>query len=247
MVTRDIDIPRSLRSASGLAIGDHAMIREGDRVLVGLSGGKDSLSLLHVLLQKKNIAPITFEIGAVTVDPKIQGFDPSPLKEYMRELGVPYHFITQPIADEALLRMEGDTFCAYCSRMKRGIMYSTARREGYNVLALGHHLDDLAESFLMSLFHNGSLHTMRAHYVNEDGDVRIIRPLIYAREQETRGFALAAGLPIIPSKCPECSPHFRVPTQRRHIKQLLAEEEKSNPRLFNSILAALKQLPMLKT
>jgi tRNA 2-thiocytidine biosynthesis protein TtcA len=237
-----IEIPRIMRQQSGQAISDYDMIREGDRVLIGLSGGKDSLSLLHVLLHKKKIAPIRFEVGAITVDPQIQGFNPFPLKEYMQELGTPYIFIAQPIAEEARIRMEGNTLCSYCSRMKRGIMYTVARKEGYNVLALGHHLDDLAEGFFMSVIHNGSLHTMKAHYLNEDGDIRIIRPLIYTREQDTQNFATNANLPIIPSKCPECSPHFRVPTQRRHIKQLLSEEEKKNPHLFQSILAAVKPL-----
>lgn len=236
------DIPKKLRQSTGEAISDFNMISDGDKILVGLSGGKDSLSLLQVLIQKRSVAPIEFEIGAVTVDPQIQGFDPSPLKAYMRHLGVPYFYISHPIAEDARIRMEGDTFCSYCSRMKRGIMYNITRKEGYNVLALGHHLDDLAESFFMSVFHNGSLHTMKAHYRNEDGDVRIIRPLIYAREQETRNFANTARLPIIPSKCPECSPYFKIPTQRRYIKQLLASEEKNNPQLFNSILAAVKPL-----
>jgi tRNA 2-thiocytidine biosynthesis protein TtcA len=237
-----MEIPRALRQLSGRAIHDYDMIRGGDRVLVGLSGGKDSLTLLHVLLQKKRVAPVDFEIGAVTVDPGMPGFDPSPLNGYLRRLGVPYFYVSQPIAEEARLRMEGDTLCAYCSRMKRGILYTTARRENYPVLALGHHLDDLAESFLMSLFLNGSLHTMRARYVNEDGDVRIIRPLIYVREHQTREFSRAANLPVVPSTCPECSPHFRAPAQRNHIKQMLAAEEKSNPRLFNSLLAAIKPL-----
>jgi len=231
-----------IRRLAGQAIGDFGMIRDGDKVLVGLSGGKDSLTLLHVLLHKKSVAPVRFDVGAVTVDPQIQGFDPSPLKAYLQRLDVPYFFVSQPIVEEARIRMEGDTFCAYCSRMKRGIMYTTARREGYKVLALGHHLDDLAESFFLSVFHNGSLHTMKAHYVNEDGDIRVIRPLIYVREHETRDFAHTAALPIIPSTCPACSPHFRVPTQRRHMKQLLAQEEKNNPRLFDSILAAVRPL-----
>jgi tRNA(Ile)-lysidine synthase TilS/MesJ len=237
-----LEIPRTIRYLAGCAIGDYDMIREGDRVLVGLSGGKDSLVLTHVLLQKKAVAPIHFEIGVVTVDPLMQGFDPSPLKEYVKDLCVPHFFITQPIAEEARTNMEGHTLCSYCSRMKRGIMYSTARREGFNVLALGHHLDDLAESFLMSIFRNGSLHTLKANYLNKEGDIRIIRPLIYVREQEIRDFATNAIMPIIPSSCGEDSPHFQAPTQRRHVKELLAREEGFNPQLFNSLLTAMKPL-----
>lgn len=247
MMNNEIQIPKSIRYLTGCAIGDYDMIREGDRILIGLSGGKDSISLVHVLLQKQAVAPIKFEIGAITVDPQMRGFDPSPLKEYMRKLGVPHLFISQPIAEDARVKMEGHTLCSYCSRMKRGIMYSTARREGYTVLALGHHLDDLAESFFMSVFQNGSLHTIKAHYRNKEGDIRIIRPLIYVREQEIRNFAHQSGFPLIPSRCGEDSPHFRAPTQRRHIKQLLAQEEKNNPRLFHSLLAAMKPLTIAQT
>jgi len=242
-----VEIPEAIRHLTGLAIGDYRMIREGDRILVGLSGGKDSLTLLQVLLHKQSVAPIDFEVGAITVDPQMRGFEPSPLKEYVREFSVKHFFITHPIAEEAGTKMEGQTLCSYCSRMKRGIMYSVARREGYTVLALGHHLDDLAESFLMSVFNNGNLHTIKAHYQNKEGDVRIIRPLIYVREREIQEFARQANLPIIPSSCGEDSPHFRVPTQRRHVKQLLAREEQNNPRLFASILAAVKPLTIAPT
>jgi tRNA 2-thiocytidine biosynthesis protein TtcA len=243
MMNNEIQIPKTIRYLTGCAIGDYDMIHEGDRILIGLSGGKDSISLVHVLLQKRAVAPVKFEIGAITVDPQMQGFDPSPLKEYMRKLGVPLLFISQPIVEDARMKMEeGHTLCSYCSRMKRGIMYSTARREGYTVLALGHHLDDLAESFFMSVFQNGSLHTIKAHYRNKEGDIRIIRPLIYVREQQIRDFAHQSGFPIISSRCGEDSPHFRTPTQRRHIKQLLAQEEENNPSLFHSLLAAIKPL-----
>ena len=171
------------------------MIRPGDRILLGLSGGKDSLSLLHVLLELRHKAQVRFELGAATVDPCIEGFDPSFLKDYVAVLGVPYFYRRQDIVGRALKTMRGDSFCAYCSRMRRGILYATAREQGYNVLALAHHLDDLAESFLMSAFYGGTLRTMKAHYVNDAGDLRIIRPFVYARERQTRDFAVRAGLP----------------------------------------------------
>ena len=140
---------------------------------------------------------------------------------------------------QARENMDGDSFCSYCSRMKRGIMYSTCRREGYNVLALAQHLDDLAESLLMSIFHGGQLRTMKAHYTNREGDIRIIRPLVYARESLTSAFAENAGLPVIPDSCPAC---FSMPTQREKMKQLLAQQEKSNPRLFANMLHAMKPI-----
>ncbi|MEJ1497142.1 MAG: ATP-binding protein, partial [Candidatus Sedimenticola sp. (ex Thyasira tokunagai)] len=214
--------PKSLLRKVGRAIADFDMIRDGDRILLGVSGGKDSLTLLHILLHLKSYAPVKFDLGVITVDPEVEGFDPETLVPYYRELGVPYHYCPQPIMEEAKTRMDGDSFCAYCSRMKRGIMYSTCREQGYNVLALAQHLDDLAESLMMSMFHGGQLRTMKAHYLNDAGDVRIIRPLVYSRETQTAAFAASSDLPVVPDSCPAC---FDAPTQRMHMKQLLAREE----------------------
>ena len=231
--------PRSLMSAAGRAIGDFSMIREGDRVLLGLSGGKDSLALLHVLLALRKRAPIQFELAAATVDPQSPDFDPSPLKDYMAELGVRYFYESQPIVAQAEKSMQGDSFCAFCSRMRRGILYRAARENGYNVLALAQHLDDAAETFLMSTFFGGKLRTMKAHYLNDKGDIRVIRPFIYARERQTAAFAKTAPLPVIHENCPAC---FGMPTERMHMKTLLAQLEHDNPKVFSSILTALKPL-----
>jgi tRNA 2-thiocytidine biosynthesis protein TtcA len=235
---------KPLLRAAGSAIADYTMIRPGDRVLLGLSGGKDSLSLLHVLLHLRDKSPVRFELGAATVDPAIEGFDPSFLQTYVPDLGIPYFYRRQDIVERALKTMRGDSFCAYCSRMRRGILYATAREHGYNVLALAHHLDDLAESFLMSAFYGGSLRTMKAHYVNDAGDLRIIRPFIYVRERQTADFARRAGLPAIMDNCPAC---FSMPTQRMHMKSLLSDQEKSNKKLFSSILTAIRPLISDKT
>jgi tRNA 2-thiocytidine biosynthesis protein TtcA len=231
--------PKPLLRAAGEAIADYSMIRQGDRVLLGLSGGKDSLSLLHVLLDLHDKAPVRFELAAATVDPCIDGFDPSFLKDYIAALGVPYFYRRQDIVGRALTTMRGDSFCSYCSRMRRGILYATAREQGYNVLALAHHLDDLAESFLMSAFYGGRLHTMKAHYLNDAGDLRIIRPFVYARERQTADFARRAGLPAIMDNCPAC---FRMPTQRMNMKTLLAEQEKNHNKIFSSLLTAMRPL-----
>jgi len=231
--------PASLMRAAGRAIGDYAMIRPHDRLLLGLSGGKDSLSLLHVLRALQRKAPVPFELAAATVDPCIDGYDPIYLKAYVEGLGIPYFYRRQAIVARALKTMRGDSFCAYCARMRRGILYATARAEGYNVLVLAQHLDDLAESFLMSAFHNGQLKTMKAHYCVDAGDLRVIRPLVYARERQTADFARHAALPVIQDNCPAC---FRIPTQRLHVKQLLAAEERGHKRLFGSLLSALRPL-----
>lgn len=171
-MTAAVKPPRPLLRLAGQAIADYAMVRPGDRLLLGLSGGKDSLSLLHVLLALRDKAPVRFDLGVATVDPCIEGFDPAYLKDLVPGLGVPYFYRRQDIVGRARTTMKSDSFCAYCARMRRGILYDTARREGYNVLVLAQHLDDLAESFLMSAFYNGRLRTMKAHYVNDAGDLR---------------------------------------------------------------------------
>ncbi|MBD3610345.1 MAG: tRNA 2-thiocytidine biosynthesis protein TtcA [Gammaproteobacteria bacterium] len=231
--------PKALMRPVGRAIVEYDMIRDGDRILLGVSGGKDSLTLLHILKHLSTYAPVKFELAALTIDPQVEGFDPSILKQYMADLDIPYFYEEYPIEAQAQKSMKKDSFCSFCSRMKRGLMYSTARREGYNVLALAQHLDDLAESFMMSAFHQGQLRTMKAHYLNDDGDVRIIRPLSYVRERQTRDFASEHTLPVIPDSCPAC---FSMPTQREHMKQLLGTEEQNYKNLYKNLLSAMRPL-----
>lgn len=238
-----LKIPKAIIKPVGKAVTEFEMIKEGDHILLGLSGGKDSLSLLHILRHLQRHAPINFSISAITVDPEIEGFDPSSLKQYLANLGIPYFYESHDITKQAEEQMKNDSFCSFCSRMKRGIMYSVARREGCNVLALGQHLDDLAESFLMSAFRGGQLRTMKANYTNQDGDIRIIRPMIYVRERQTTEFSNEFDLPVIPDSCPAC---YDMPTEREHIKQLLAKEETHNNGLFNSIRTALTPLYSIK-
>lgn len=238
-----IKMPKSLMRPIGQAVVEFEMIKEGDRVLLGLSGGKDSLTLLHALRHLQRHAPIKFSIAAITIDPEIEGFNPSVLKNYLAELDVPYFYEKNDMVKQAEEQMTNDSFCSFCSRMKRGIMYSTARRENYNVLALGQHLDDLAESFLMSAFHGGQLRTMKANYTNQDGDTRIIRPMIYVRERQTIEFSQEVALPVIPDSCPAC---FDMPTEREHMKKLLAKEETHNTGLFKSLKTALNPLYSVK-
>ena len=230
---------KKIRHLSGKAIADFKMIRANDKILVGVSGGKDSLSLLHTLLHFKRVAPIDFDVSAITIDPQSEDFDPSPLKAYMDQLGVTYHFVSEPVVELANKHMIKDSFCAFCSRMRRGLMYKTAREGQYNVLALGQHLDDMAESFLMSALHGGHLKTMKAHYINDEGDIRIIRPFAYVREAELRKFATSAPLPVIEDNCPAC---FAKPTQRVKMKQILAEQEKAYPNTFKSLVSTLRPL-----
>jgi tRNA(Ile)-lysidine synthase TilS/MesJ len=231
--------PKSLLRQVGRAIADYQMIGDGDRILLGVSGGKDSLSLLQILLHLQSYAPVQFELAVLTVDPRVPGFDPGHLPDHYRALGVAHHYERHPLMEQAKAHMTGDSFCAYCSRMKRGIMYRVCREQGYNVLALGQHLDDLAESLLMSIFHGGQLRTMKARYLNQEGDVRVIRPLAYCRERQTADFARKAALPVVPDSCPAC---FSMPTRREHMKTLLAREEAEHPHLFANILHAMRPI-----
>ncbi len=231
--------PKSLLRVTGKALIDFKMIREGDRVLLGLSGGKDSLSLLHILEHFRRHAPIHFEYAAVTIDPMSESFSPAALKPYLAALGVEYFYVEEPIVSMAESKLSNNSYCAFCARMKRGLMYKTCREHGYNVLAQAQHLDDLAESFLMSAFHGGQLKTMKGHYQIDAGDLRMIRPLIYARERQLRDFAASAALPVIAENCPAC---FAMPTQREHMKQLLAQEEAGNPNLFKTLKTTMMPL-----
>lgn len=135
------------------------MIEEGDHLCLGLSGGKDSLALLHILIALQKRAPINFKISCATVDPQTPSFDPSPLIPYCNSLGITYHYLSHPIVELASTKLQGDSLCAFCARFKRGLLYSCCRDNGYNKLVLAQHLDDFAESFLMSALHNGQVGT----------------------------------------------------------------------------------------
>ena len=235
----NITPPKSLQRQVGRAIADYAMIHDGDRIMLGLSGGKDSLSLLHILIRLQRHAPVNFDLGVVTIDPQSDGFDPSPLKGYVTATGLEHFMVSEPIVELAEEHMHGDSYCAWCARMRRGLIYKTARAQNYNVIALAQHLDDLAESFLMSAFHGGKLKTMKAHYTNDDGDLRVIRPLVYVRERQLAEFANNANLPVIVENCPAC---FSKPTQRQHMKSLLAREERENKNLFTTLLATMRPI-----
>lgn len=231
-------ISKKIMSPTGKAIKEFDMIREGDRILLGLSGGKDSLTMLHVLHELQQRSPVKFTFGACTVDPQTDSYNPEPFKKYLAELGVPYFFRSQNIIEDAK-SCQASSICSWCSRMKRGILYNTCRREGYNVLILAQHMDDLAESFVMSLFHNGIMRTQKACYMNDAGDIRIIRPFIYVRERDIKQLAWESNLPIIAENCPAC---FSIPKERARIKTLLANQEHLFPDLYYSLTAAMKPL-----
>uniref|UniRef100_A0A7S1KL75 Aminotransferase class V domain-containing protein n=1 Tax=Percolomonas cosmopolitus TaxID=63605 RepID=A0A7S1KL75_9EUKA len=220
------------------AVKEFGMIKQGDRLLLGLSGGKDSLSLLHVLHELRKKSPVKFEIGACTVDPQTDSYDPAPLKKYLKALNVPYYFESQNVIELAKEKC-ATSICSWCSRMKRGILYNVARQHGYNVLVLGQHTDDFTESFLMSIFHNGYLRTMKASYDIDAGDIRVIRPLVYVREKILKKFARENHLPVINENCPAC---FEMPKERARIKTLLSTQEHLFPNIHSTIMRALRPI-----
>eukprot|EP00934_Nitzschia_sp_Nitz4_P002828 Nitzschia sp. Nitz4//scaffold107_size73032//38978//44923//NITZ4_005762-RA/size73032-processed-gene-0.110-mRNA-1//1//CDS//3329532599//2818//frame0 len=219
------------------------MLEEGDRLLLGLSGGKDSLSLLHILLEFRKKLPINFEIEVCTIDPMTPSFDPSPLIGYVESLGLKYHYVRDAIVDRATgAGKDGaivSSLCAYCARMKRGNLYSCARENNCNKLVLAQHLDDLAESFMMSVMHNGFLRTMKANYKINAGDISVIRPLAYCREALMADFAKSAKLPIINENCPAC---FEEPKERARVKKLLSREEALYPNFYDNIKRSIMPL-----
>jgi len=216
------------------------MLEDGDRLLLGLSGGKDSLSLLHCLLECKRKLPIQFEIEVCTIDPMTPSFDPSPLIPYVESLGLKYHYIRDNIVDRAnAAGKDGkmvSSLCSFCARMKRGNLYTCARSNKCNKLVLAQHLDDCAESFFMSVMHNGFLRTMKAHYKIDAGDLSVIRPMIYCRESLMTTFAKSANLPVINENCPAC---FEEPKERARTKKLLAREESLYPHFHDNIRRSL--------
>ncbi|ALE53072.1 potassium ABC transporter ATPase [Candidatus Thioglobus autotrophicus] len=240
MVLPRVVLPKLLVKPVGRAISDFGMIKSGDKILLAVSGGKDSLSLFHLLRHFQRHAPIKFDLGVVTIDPQVEGFEPQALEVFFKQFDTPYFFEEFPILEQAKESMKGDSYCSFCARIKRGLMYKVARREGYNVLALGQHLDDLSESLMMSMCHNGKIQTMKAHYINDAKDLRIIRPMVYVRERQLADFAASSNLPVIADSCPAC---FTMPTERDHFKQWLLTEEKRTPNLYKNLLSSMK--PML--
>ncbi|CAD7938980.1 unnamed protein product [Amoebophrya sp. A120] len=241
-------VPKTLRGLVGQAMKDFEMVQPHDRLLLGLSGGKDSLTLLHVLLHLQKCSPIPFQIACATVNPETPEYDPSPLRDYLKALNVEYHVLSKPLIELAKVAMnpKKPSICSFCARMKRGMLYTCMREHGYNVLVLGQHLDDLAESFLMSCFHNGALRTMKANYAiqnQEAGAIRVIRPLVYVREKVMAQFAEENKLPIIADNCPAC---FAVPKERHRVKLLLAKEEFVLHDLFSNLLKSMRPLIAVK-
>ena len=220
----------------GQAIGDFNMIEDGDKVMVCLSGGKDSYALLDILMTLRERAPINFEIVAVNLDQKQPGFPEHILPSYLTELGVAFHIENQDTYSIVKrLIPEGKTTCSLCSRLRRGILYRVADELGATKIALGHHRDDILETFFLNMFFGGKLKGMPAKLVSDDGKHVVIRPMAYVKEEDSERYAAVKGFPIIP--CNLCGSQENL--QRKHIKALMREWEKKFPGRVESIFSAL--------
>ncbi len=232
-------LAKRLRRQVGEAIADFNMIEEGDRVMVCLSGGKDSHGLLDILLGLKEKAPVGFEVIAVTLAQKQPGFPAQVLPAYLEGRGIPFRIVEQDTYSVVKRVIpEGQTMCSLCSRLRRGILYRVADELGATKIALGHHRDDVLATFFLNLFNGGTLKAMPAKLVSDDGRHTVIRPLAYVAEKDLIEYAEAKAFPIIP--CTLCGSQANL--QRQVIGEMLREWEKRHPGRIQSILRALTEV-----
>ena len=230
---------KRLRREVGRAIQDFNMIEEGDRVMICLSGGKDSYALLDLLLSLQRSAPVHFDLLAVNLDQKQPGFPERVLPDYLGQLGIAFRIVEEDTyATVKRLVPEGKTTCGLCSRLRRGILYRVATEEGMTKIALGHHRDDIVETLFLNLFHGGKLKAMPPKLLSDDGRHVVIRPLAYCRERDLARYALARRFPIIP--CNLCGSQEGL--QRQAVKEMLQSWEQRHPGRVASIFAALQNV-----
>lgn len=229
-------LQKRLRRLVGQAIADYNMIEDGDKVMVCLSGGKDSYTMLDILLNLQKTAPIKFEIVAVNMDQKQPGFPEDVLPTYLTELGVPFHILekdTYSIVTDIV--PEGKTYCGLCSRLRRGSLYGFAEEIGATKVALGHHRDDIVETLFLNLFYGGKMKAMPPKLLSDDKRNIVIRPLAYCTEDDIEQFAQLKAFPIIP--CNLCGSQENM--QRQNIKEMLRGWDKLQPGRVESIFSAI--------
>ena len=229
-------LKKRLRREVGRAIADYNMIEQGDRVMVCLSGGKDSFAMLDILRELQRRAPIDFELLAVNLDQKQPGFPENVLPDYLQSEGVPYRILEQDTYSLVTEMVpQGKTYCGWCSRFRRGIIYKFAKRNGYNKIALGHHRDDIIETLFLNLFHAGKLKAMPAKLLSDDGANIVIRPLVYCKEVDLISYAELQAFPIIP--CNLCGSQDNL--QRQVIKEMLNGWQRQFPGRVETIFKSL--------
>jgi tRNA 2-thiocytidine biosynthesis protein TtcA len=228
-----------LRGLAGKAIEDFRMIEAGDKVMVCLSGGKDSYTLLDLLLSLQRSAPVDFELVAVNLDQKQPGFPAHVLPDYLRSLGVPFHIIEQDTYSVVKRVIpEGKTMCGLCSRLRRGALYKYAAENGVTKIALGHHRDDIVETLFLNMFFGGKLKAMPPKLHSQDGRHIVIRPLAYIAEADIERYARARAFPLIPCSLCGSQPNM----QRLEIKKMLREWERQYPGRTETIFSSLRNV-----
>jgi len=223
----------------GRCIADYELIEPGDRVMVAVSGGKDSYTLLHLLERARQRAPVPFEIVAVHLDQGQPGYDGTALEAWLREQGYEHQIVrkdTYQVVTKVI--REGQTYCSMCSRLRRGILYNAAQSLGCAKIALGHHRDDAIETLMLNMMFNGSLSAMPARLVSDDGRNTVIRPLLYSSERDIAAYSQHLDFPIIP--CNLCGSQDNL--WRQQVKEMLDDLERRAPQVRQSMLAALKNV-----
>ena len=232
-------LAKRLRRQVGQAIADYNMIEDGDRVMVCLSGGKDSYTLLDVLRQLQAKAPVHFELVAVHLDQKQPGYDPDVLPAYLHSIGQPFEILEQDTYSVVQRVIPvGKTMCSLCSRLRRGALYAHAERAGFSKIALGHHRDDLVETLFLNMFYQSTLKSMPPKLQSDDGKHVLIRPLVYCRESDIAEYADAKAFPIMP--CNLCGSQETL--QRKAIKQMLREWERKTPGRTENVFRSLTSI-----
>ena len=217
-------------------VDDYAMIEDGDRIAVGVSAGKDSLTLLCALAELRRFYPKKFELAAITVDMGFEGTDFAPIARLCEELNVPYHIIPTQISTVIFDVRKEKNPCSLCAKMRRGALYGAARDMGFNKVALGHHFDDVVETFMLNLFFEGRLGCFQPVTYLSNTQITLIRPMLYMPEKDVRYFASKAELPVVKSLCPADGN-----TEREEMKKLLASLEKENRGLRYRIFGAIQR------
>jgi len=231
------DLGRKIRKQTGKAIGDFNLIEEGDRILVGVSGGKDSYTLLHILESLRRKAPIKYELVAVNVDAGYPGFRKGVIEAHLREHDFTYRMESTDcyrIIEEK--RRPGSSYCSFCARLRRGVLYTLADELSCNKIALGHHLDDFIETLLLNQFYVGTLAAMSPKLLADNGRHTVIRPFVYVEEQDIITFCRASNFPVVCCACPVCGV---VDQKRKRMKALIRDLARENPQLKRSLIGAL--------
>lgn len=231
---------KKIKNLTGRAVADHNLVEDGDRIAVAVSGGKDSYTMLHILESLRQRAPIRFDIMALTIDSGYPGFRADIIAAHLKEHGFAHHVEkTDHYGIIREKRREGSSYCSICARLKRGALYELAQRYNCNKLALGHHLDDFAETLLLNQFFVGSLKSMAASMLADNGITTVIRPLVYVTEAQIIDYARLRGFPVVCCRCPACG---EADMQRKRMKRLIADLERDIPHIRQSILRALSNV-----